>query len=131
MKTAAEFVESLVTIDFIESNNAFGHYPFQLYVETEDGKFELNALALDDVRAVYHRVRYYIRKNAKSLFLSIDFPALGDIEHDFVVVISMIGKDGNAYAIPYDTQTGERFPEIHESSVLSGILSQFKLVAFG
>lgn len=62
MKTAAEFVERLVTIDFIEDNNAFGHYPFQLLVETAEGNFELNALALGgDVVAVYKRVRWYIQ----------------------------------------------------------------------
>lgn len=131
MKTTAEFIERLVTIDFREDDNCFGYYPFHLFVETVDGKFELNALDLaGDVLSCYRRARHYVRLNAKSLFLSIDFPAGGDIEHDFVAVISVVGNVISAVALPYETKTGQRFPDIHKSDTLSRIRAQFIIVAF-
>lgn len=115
----------------MEDDNCFGHYPFQLYVESKNGGIELNALALSgDVFSCYKRVQHYIRKDAKLLFLSVDFPASGDIEHDFVCVISVINGEVSAFALPYDSHTGKRFDVIHKSDHLSGILSQFRSVVF-
>lgn len=37
MKTVKEFVESMVKIDLLEDYDCYGHYPFQLLVEAEDG----------------------------------------------------------------------------------------------
>jgi hypothetical protein len=129
MKTTAEFIEGFVKVEYMEDDKAFGHYPFQLYVENRDGTFDLNALLLGgDVEAVYRRVRHYIKARAKLIFLSVDFPAGGDIPHDFVCVFSLMEGAGSIIALLYDPKTGERFPEIHESSLLQDILTQFRLV---
>jgi hypothetical protein len=84
MKNVEEFVATMVKIDIIEDSNSYGHYPFQLYVELEDGKSEMNALALGgDVASCYKRFAKYKKENAKRIYLSLDFPKGGDIENDF------------------------------------------------
>lgn len=94
MKNVKEFVESMVKIDYIESEHVFGHYPFQLVVETSDGKFEFNALDLGgDVLSCYKKVRTYMRENAKKIFMSGDFPGVDDIKNDFVCIFSLIRQD--------------------------------------
>lgn len=126
-----EFVKRLVTIDLIEATESYGHYPFQLYAEGADGSIELNALALGgDVLSCYRRMRKYVKENAKEIFMSVDFPAGGDIDHDFVCVFSIIHQEVSVLSIPYDTVSGERFPVIKESFQLSAILAQFKQVVF-
>ncbi|MDQ6481612.1 hypothetical protein [Dyadobacter sp. LHD-138] len=126
-----EFVKRLVAIDPIEDTGSYGHYPFQLYAEGADGSIELNALALGgDVLSCYRRMRKYVKDNAKEIFMSVDFPTGGDIHHDFVCVFSIVHGEASVLAIPYDSVTGERFPEIKESIQLSAILAQFKQVVF-
>ena len=67
-----EFIEKLVKIDQIEDSedsSNYGHYPFQLLVETEDDKIEMNALALGgDVVSCYRRAGKYVKENAKKVF---------------------------------------------------------------
>ena len=131
MKTTAEFIDSFVNVSYLEADKAYGHYPFQLFVETKDGSCELNALFLaGDILSVCRRVRQYVIQDAKMLFLSVDFPAGGDIDHDFVCVISVQDRECTALALPYDPSTGERFTEVKEGIQLSGILAQFKSIVF-
>jgi len=128
MKDLNEFIEKLVEIRFVEGSNAFGHYPFQLYVELLDGKVEMNALLLGgNVKSVYNRVKQYVLKGFKRLYLSVDFPAVLDIEHDFVCAFSIENDKLTILAIPYDTETGDIFERITNSKALTTLLQEFKL----
>ncbi len=54
MKNLKEFVDQLVKIEYLDHCNAFGFYPFQMFVEDATEKATLCALALGgDIRAVY------------------------------------------------------------------------------
>lgn len=129
METVREFVDSLVKIDLVDEFDCYGHYPFQLFVETSDGRFEMNALALGgDVHACYKRVGKYMKENAKKIFLSLDFPKGGDIENDFICIFSVVDGDIDIFAIPYSTENGEKYEEIHKSELLDKILDQFKSI---
>ena len=120
-----EFVEKLVNIDRIDGED-YGHYPFQMLVETKDGSNEMNALALGgDVEACYRRFREYKNNEAKKIFLSLDFPSGGDIENDFVAVFSFVDNKVELIAIPYSPETGETFEKIYESEFLTKIKEQF------
>jgi len=127
MKNVEEFVATMVKIDIIEDSNSYGHYPFQLYVELEDGNIEMNALALGgDVASCYKRFAKYKKEKAKRIYLSLDFPKGGDIENDFIAIFSYENGEINLYAIPYLLENGEVLQTIIESVQLSKILEQFK-----
>lgn len=127
METVKEFVESVVKIDLLEDYNCYGHYPFQLVVETKDGHLEMNALALGgDVASCYRRVSKYLKEGATKVFMSLDFPANDDIEKDFVCIFSVVNGNFDIYAIPYSVETGEKYEEIHKSTLLDKILVDFK-----
>jgi hypothetical protein len=129
MNTVKEFIDNLVKIDIQEDYNCYGHYPFQLLVEKSDGTFDINALALGgDVDACYRRVRKYIKENAKKIFMSLDFPKGGDIEHDFICIYSIVDGVIDIFAIPYSTETGEKYEEIHTSEILNKILEDFNFI---
>jgi hypothetical protein len=125
MKNINEFIESLVTIEPLEEGG-YGHYPFQMVFTGADDGLNVAALCLGgDVFRVYKQAQAAINAGSKQLFLSLDFPASGDIEHDFVAVMSLSGKDCNCIAIPYDPKTGDVFDQITESSMLEIIKGQF------
>lgn len=130
MKDVNDFIDTLVTINYIESANAYGHYPFQLYVETKEKTVELNALLLGgNVSACYLRAKAYLIKGVKALYMSIDFPAGGDIDNDFVTVFYIDADNKiSALAIPYDTKTGEKFEIIYKCEMLTNILVEFRSV---
>lgn len=129
MKTVKEFVDGMVKIDLLEDYECYGHYPFQLLVEAEDGHLEMNALALGgDVAACYRRVSTYFKEGAKKIFMSLDFPANGDIEKDFVCIFSIVDGNFEIYAIPYSVETGEKYEEIHKSELLDKIMEDFKYI---
>ena len=128
MKNVDEFVKQCVKIDHLEQANCYGHYPFQLFVEIKDGSFVMNALALGgDVASCYRKVYEYKRDKAKKIFLSLDFPKGGDIQNDFIAVFSVDDKGTSVFAIPYDTESGDRMGIIKESQHLSGILKDFNI----
>jgi len=120
-----KFTTDLIKIEFIEAVKAFGHFPFQLVAQDKDGKLALNALALGDVRECYSRFKYYQVNNYPVIFMSIDFPAGGDIEHDFVCVFSYQDNAYNAFAIPYNSENGEPYPVIKESDHLQKLFKEF------
>jgi hypothetical protein len=129
MKTVKDFVESMVRIDLLEDYNCYGHYPFQLLVEAEDGHLDINALALGgDVAACYRRVSKYLKEGVKKIFMSLDFPAGDDIEKDFICIFSIVEGKYEVYAIPYSVETGEKYEEIHSANVLDKILEDFKTI---
>lgn len=119
------FKEKLVTID-LQEDGKYAHYPFQLSAELPDGKLEICALMLGgDVEACYRKFIEYHRKGCPNIFMSIDFPAGDDIPNDFVVVLAKDNNKPSICAIPYDTATGERFPEIHSGERLGLIFANF------
>lgn len=125
MKNVEEFIAQLVKIEFIEDSNCYGHYPFQMYVEMGDGSLEMNALALGgDVLACYRRMSEYINKNAKRIYLSLDFPAGGDIENDFVCIYAYEDGAFSLLAIPYSLEDGKVLAQITQSSQLAKIKEQ-------
>jgi hypothetical protein len=69
MKTTQEFIDNFVKIEFIESSQAFGHYPFQLIGVYEDGKMDVGALLLGgDVGAVYNATKLPCRFRCRTGF---------------------------------------------------------------
>lgn len=129
MKNVKEFVNQLVKIDFMEDEECYGHYPFQLFAETSNGDFEMNSLALGgDVASCYNRVKKYLKEGAQKIFMSLDFPGSKDIEHDFVCIYSIVDGEFDVYAITYDTETGDIYDEIHKGELLDKILEDFKYI---
>lgn len=127
MKNVQDFVKQLVKVDYVEQSDCYGHYPFSMFVETKDSKFEINALALGgDVAACYRRFKKYLQENAKRVYLALDFPSGGDIKNDFVCVFSFENEEFDVFAIPYKTEDGEILPQIKESEQLNKILADFK-----
>ncbi len=126
MKTLDEFVKTMVRIEFLEDENCYGHYPFQLFVETKDETFEMCALALGgDVLSCYRKFGEYKNDDAKRIYLSLDFPSGGDIENDFVAIFSMENDKIDLFAIPYSTKDGAKLELINKSSHLDLLKSEF------
>lgn len=129
MKDLKEFVDQLVKIEFLDHCNAFGFYPFQMFVEDKEGK--LNMVSLDlggDIRAVYTAFNDYFKLNPKRIYLALDFPANMDISNDFVCIIGYELEEFTIYAIPYNTENGETFSNIRDVEILNKIhedLSKF------
>ena len=128
MKTAKEFVDSLVKITYQESLDAFGHYPFQMVSLSNDDQLTLTALAQGgQVQRCYDIAREEIEKPSTFFFMSLDFPANENIENDFVAILSLIGGKADIFAIPYDTKNGDMKPIIDSKNpTLVRILSEFK-----
>ncbi len=129
MRTVDEFVKGVVTIDFLEDFNCYGHYPFQMFVETENGQFEMVALALGgDVASCYRCVRKYLKRRAKRIFMSLDFSAFLDAKRDFVAVFAIENNKIDLFAIPYDEISGEKFEIIQTGGFLSKILLDIRQI---
>ena len=126
-----DFVEQFIKIEIIENEesdpNVYGLYPFQLIAEFENGKMDINALAVNNVQDCYVRVNDYLSKGAKKIFMALDFPRNLDIDNDFIAIFSIVEDKYDIFAIPYDTETGEVFAEIYSSKLLDAIMEQFKL----
>lgn len=129
MKNLKEFVDKLVKIEFLDHCNAFGFYPFQMYVEDKNEKATICALDLGgDVRAVYQAFNDFFKENPKRIYLALDFPANMDIANDFVCIIAYEKEEFELFAIPYNTENGITFSEIHNAEILEKIyedLSKF------
>lgn len=129
MKDLKEFVDQLVKIEYLDHCNAYGFYPFQMYVEPQDEKASLCSLDLGgDVRAVYQAFADFFKNNPKRIYLAVDFPASHDIQNDFVCVIGYEKEEFTIYAIPYNIETGETYSNINEAELLNLIhadLSKF------
>lgn len=122
MKNVNEFVEQLVKIEFLDHCNAFGFYPFQMYVEDQEEKATMCALDLGgDIRAVYKAFADFHKKNPKRIYLAVDFPACGDICNDFVCVIAYEKEELLIYAIPYLSENGITSSEIRNAEILNNI----------
>jgi hypothetical protein len=129
MKNLKEFVDQLVKIEYLDHCNAFGFYPFQMYVEEKEEKATLCALDLGgDIRAVYKAFADFFKENPKRIYLAVDFPANMDITNDFVCIIGYEKEEFTIYAIPYGIETGATFFDIRDAEILNKIhedLSKF------
>jgi len=132
MNTVEEFIENLVKIEYVENMGSYGHYPFSLAAVTNNDQLEINALFLSgDVIAVYTRVREYVWKKAKRIYLAVDFPGVPGIQTDFVAVTAIEnGKITSNFAIPYDPVYGTIYERITEAPFLQTLESQFNTCVF-
>ena len=131
MKDLKEFAEKLVKIEFLDHCNAFGFYPFQMYVENQEEKATMCALDLGgDIRAVYKAFSDFYKENPKRIYLAVDFPAGMDIINDFVCVVAYEKEEFLIYAIPYNTETGETFSEIRDAEILNKIHEDLSLFIY-
>ena len=131
MKNTQDFIENIVKIDEM-GDGSFGHFPFQMFVEKEDGKFEISALSLTGgVEPVYDRVKKAKELGFKKLYLSVDFPKGMDMTSDFVAVFTIEGGETSVVAIPYNTEGGEVYDQITESELLVVVLREFNQLSGG
>lgn len=129
MENIEEFVKALVKIDFVEQSECYGHYPFQMFAKTEDGQNHILALALGgDVATCYLKFKDYQNKGAKQIYMSVDFPAGGDIKNDFVAVFYFENDELKVFAIPYEPETGKILDRITESTHLTLLINQLKSI---
>ena len=131
MKDLKEFVEKLVKIEFLDHCNAFGFYPFQMFVEDKEGKANMVSLDLGgDIRAVYKVFTEYYNDNPKRIYLAVDFPAVGDITKDFVCIVGYEMEIFTLYAIPYNVENGDAYSNIWESETLNKIHDDLNLFLY-
>ena len=129
MKTVQDFINDFVKIEIIESSQSYGHYPFQLLGIKENGQMDIGALLLGgDISAVYAAAKQFIRNGNKKVFLSVDFPAGLDIEHDFVAVYTFENGKTEAILLPYDSETGEQFEPVTTGTMLNMVIEQFERI---
>lgn len=121
-----KFTESLVQIEFKEEMEGYGHYPFQMIAESPEGNLELNCLALNDVRLCYAKFATYYKKGYPKIYMSVDFPNVGDIRQDFVCIFSYENGVLKAMAIPYNNKNGELSPAIGNGLTIENLISDLK-----
>jgi len=129
MKDLQSFITDMVRIEEIESVQAFGHYPFQLMSEGSDDSLTLAVLDLGDVIPCYKIFAEHLAKGAKRIYMSIDFPAGGDLAEDFVAVFQYENETFNVVALPYDAE-GTQSPQVttEQSVHLSELKTQFETI---
>lgn len=120
MDSIQKFIDSLVTIDYIEEKKQYGHYPFVL-LATNNGKAELNALA--GLRSVqcYKRYAYYALQGYDEIMMSMDFPPTADIETDFIYILAYTSKKIECRAITYNKADG-KILKIYDGTEKVGIV---------
>lgn len=137
MKDVQEFKEKLVTIDPIEGtdNSGYGHFPFQMVSVSPTGSITMTALALGgDVAGCMEKFKESVSCGSNKVFISLDFPSGGDVEHDFVAVYSYDNsraKVFDMFVIPYCSDTGFRYDEItpYSSNHLNRLYRQLMLLS--
>ena len=136
MKDVEEFVKQCVTIDYKEEHKIFGYFPFNMFVEKNDGSVDFVCIATTDggVLNVYKIMFKYISSGVEKLYLAIDFPAGMDMKNDFVCVIQYdrtleSSKKFDLFAIPYNDKTGEVYERITSSPHLNMILMNIVIFA--
>ncbi len=131
LTTLDNFIKDFVDIT-PQENGDFGHFPFQCFTVTKDNKLEIGALALGgDVVACLKYFSLAVLKDARQVFMSVDFPANEFIKTDFVAVFYCHRQAIDVVAIPYNTATGEKFPTLTKSPVLDEIKQNLKDVLNG
>ena len=130
MKTVEDFVK-FIDIDK-QDEGRYAHYPFQLAVVTKDNELIIGALDLGgQVEACYDVFKKFLFQKPKNIYLSVDFPAVGDIEDDFVAVFYLEDGEVKNLAIPYKIKTGKRREWVKKSKTLDRLLFQLEAVCRG
>lgn len=127
MKSIQKFKKSL-NIGFVENTGIYGHCPFQIYYQSKEGHIaHSNLIPEEKVLFYYKAFHRYLVEGCTTVYMSIDFPAMGDIENDFIAVFSCENKEINMCAILYDKETGKILGEIQkdDNDNLRKIFSQF------
>lgn len=114
----------MVKVEYLDHCGSFGFYPFQMFVEDKEEKVTLCALDLGgEIGKVYQAFAEYYKEKPKRIYLAVDFPAVGDIESDFVCIIVAEKDIFTIKALPYSANTGEQFTAITKSITLDKILN--------
>lgn len=126
----ASIVETIVKLHYADEGKEWGFFPFQLYVREKSAKVTIASLALGgDVAGCYKIASKYINEDLLQLILAVDFPPTGDIDHDFVGIFCVDArKKVEAFAMPYDNQTGEWLPIVTNSISLNIITQHFRAI---
>lgn len=128
MKDLKEFIEKLVKIEYLPHCRSFGFYPFQMFVEDKEGKNNIVCLNLGgEIGKVYHAFMDYYKDNPKRIYLAVDFPAWLDLKYDSVCVFVFEDNSLRIYAMPYNKETGQMLPEVHEGKLLESIRNDIEL----
>ena len=122
------FKKDFTKIEYIEASESHGHHPFQLIVIDSEGKMEMNSLVGLRMENVISRVKEYISKQAKDIFLTLDLPKGGDINNDFILALHI--KDGelsSTSTIEYNPDGGEiiEIKDDRNSTIVSTIVKYF------
>ncbi len=123
------FKETVVKIDFQESRNEFGHYPFQLATikNKQNTLCALDLNRLSDIKKVYFD---YVNDGSDEIFLSLDFPSTKIINSDHVIVLHYKNKKIiEAVILEYDVVSGEITREsdgLTNDELVKNVLSQFE-----
>jgi len=123
-----EFVETQVNIDFI-NDVSYGHYPFQLRCTSEDNtKNVMAALALNRIEMVLDEVNQYNQKGYDEILFSMDFPRGGDMESDFLLIVSIKENILKVIAIEYNPETGDvtRLVNEEDSEFLADFITNIR-----
>ena len=124
-----EFLEKFVDITFQKDHQCYAYQPFHLYVETKDNEVEISCMhGVRTVGDCYMLAWKNLGKQAKKVYMAIDYPAFMDVEHDFIAVFEFDKSSKNPFglrAFPYNNKTGERYPPILKAKVLALIASEF------
>lgn len=120
-----DFVETCVKLSLTEDNQ-YGLYPFQMVFE-KNGKLNLAALCFGGDIASCYRL-FKSRLDSDYVYMAVDFPKYGELEHDFIAVFYIRGNKIGIFGIPYNTETGEFYSEFYYKEHLSEIFEQFKLM---
>lgn len=130
MKDIEEFVKKSVKIEYQKQANQWGYFPFHCFVEKQNGNFDVIVIAgIESVEDCYKIIAMCIQNNCKRVYMALDFPAGGDIDHDFVAVFATEGIKFDAFAIPYNIHTGEVYQRINHSQRMIEIVTQLRRVS--
>ena len=129
--TVKEFRDKYLKIEFIEREGIWGMYPAFMHIEHPKREDFNEQACLEGVEEYYLSVRAAMTINPPVLYLALDYPAGGDIKNDFVVIFFVLDGVADCFAIPYNNETGEIYPDIfpHDYRQLEEILIQFKQVS--
>lgn len=128
MRQVKEFIDALVKTSYQEKDGEYGFFPFHMVSGGNDDKINIAAMMLGASEDYYRMAKNVLDDGSEWLHLAMDFPKMGDIGSDFIMVFSVEGNEIDALAIPYDTKTGvmdNKFLYVNDSRMVYLIKNQF------